>query len=131
MITIFNEQDARNITDPELLELVQGHLITAKENGLEDLTVIAVIEPADSEQTFIDELGFSPLQNPLTETRFGDPDFIPAWDWLEVHPGWYELIFTVGDDGFAYILLVPSEAKESDLTRLCERYGGRGRFLKT
>ena len=128
MKTIYNEQDARNLTDPVLLELVQGHLITAKENGLGNLTCIAVVEPADSEQTIIDTLGFSPLQNPLTETRFGGPDFIPAWDWLEVHPGWYELIFTVGDDGFAYILLLPSEAKESDLSRLCERYGGGSDF---
>ena len=124
MITIYNEHDAQNLTDPQIRELVQGHLITAKENGLEDLTCIAVIEPADSEQTIIDELGFSPLQNPLTETRFGDPGFFPAWDWLEVHPGWSELIFTVGDDGFAFILYVPNGAKENVLTRLCERYGG-------
>lgn len=106
MITIYDEQDARLITDPELAVLVQWHLIIAKENGLEDLTCIAVIEPDDSEQTVIDELGFSPLQNVLTETRFGDPDFIPAWDWLEVHHGWYELIFTVGDGGFAYIVFL-------------------------
>lgn len=131
MITIYNENDALELTDPELRELVRGQLTTAKENGLGNLTCIAVVEPADSEQTIIDTLGFSPLQNPLTETRFGGPDFIPAWDWLEVHPGWYEVIFTAGDEGFAYIVFVPSEAKESDLTRLCECYGGRGRFLKT
>jgi len=128
MITIYNENDALELTDPELRKLVRGHLTTAKENGLENLTCIAVVEPADSEQTFIDELGFSPLQNPLTETRFGDPDFSPAWDWLEVHPGWYELLFAVGNDGFAFILFVPNEAKENDPSRMCERYGGGAGF---
>lgn len=107
MITIYNEHDARKLADPQLRELVQGHLITAKENGLENLTCIAVVEPADSEQTIIDELGFSPLQNPLTETRFGDPGFFPPWDWLELHRCWYEMIFTVGDAGFAFIVFVP------------------------
>jgi|TARA_A100001518_G_C1225622_1_gene73888 hypothetical protein len=122
MITIYAEQGAQALTDEVLRRLVRRHLIKAKENGLENLTCIAVIEPADSEQTIIDELGFSPLQNPLTETRFGDSDFTPAWDCLEVHPGWQELLFTVGT-GFAYIIFVPIGAKESDLSRMCERYG--------
>ena len=123
MITIYNEHDARKLSDPDLRSLVKGHLATARENGLEDLTCIAVVEPNDSEAAIVGELGFSPLVNPLSEMRFGDPDFNPAWDWLEVHRGWYELIFTVGDAGFAYIILVPTGAREGDLTRMCERYG--------
>ena len=131
MITIYNEHDARKLSDPNLRSLVQGHLTTAKENGLQDLTCIAVVEPHDSEAATVRELGFSPLANPLSETRFGDPDFTPAWDWLEVHRGWYELIFTVGDDGFAYIIFVPSAAQESDLIRMCDHYGGQGRTSRT
>lgn len=106
MITIYNEQDARRLNDDGLRRLVQKHLKLAKKNGLEGLTVIALIEPADSEDTIVAELGFSPLHNPLNETRFGDPDFSPAWDWVEVHAGWFELIFTVGDSGFAYIIFI-------------------------
>lgn len=125
MITIYNENDALVLTDPELRELVRGQLTTAKENGLDNLTCIAVVEPADSEQTIIDELGFSPLQNPLTETRFGDPDFIPAWDWLETHRGWYELIFTVGDGGWAFIIFTPKSegAEQTGLAELCRALG--------
>jgi hypothetical protein len=113
MITIYTEQDAQALTDEVLLRLVRRHLITAKENGLENLTCIAVIEPADREQTIIDELGFSPLRNTLSETLFGDPGFSPSWDWLEIHSGWYELIFTVGDDGFAYIVFVSRQHQTS------------------
>lgn len=109
MITIYNEHDARKLSDSDLLSLVRGHLTKAKENGLQDLTCIAVVEPHDSEAAIVRELGFSPLANPLSETRFGDPDFSPAWDWLEVHRRWYELIFTVGDDGFAYIVFITRE----------------------
>ena len=131
MITIYAEQDAQALTDEVLRRLVRRRLIKAKENGLKNLTCIAVIEPADSEQTMINELGFSPLRNPLSNTRFGEPDFIPAWDWLERHRGWYELIFTVGDEGFAYIIFVKIGAKESDLTRMCERYVRQGRPSRT
>ena len=124
MITIYNEHDARKLSDPDLRSLVKGHLATARENGLEDLTCIAVVEPNDSEAAIVGELGFSPLANPLTETRFGDPDFNPAWDWLEVHCGWYELIFTVGDDGFAYITFVPATSEANAFTRACAWYAG-------
>lgn len=122
MITIYNEDDGRKLSDPDLRSLVLGHLTTAKENGLQDLTCIAVVEPHDSEAAIVGELGFSPLANPLSGKHFGDPDFNPAWDWLEVHRGWYELIFTVGDDGFAFILVVPKQG--SDVSAVCERYAG-------
>lgn len=128
MITIYAEQDAQGLSDEVLRRLVRRHLTKAKENGLENLTCIAVIEPADSEQTIVEELGFSPMQHPLSEIRFGDPDFIPSWDWLGVRPGWYELIFTVGDDGFAYVLFVSQEARGSELTRMCERHGAGAGF---
>ncbi|KLE32332.1 hypothetical protein [Aurantiacibacter luteus] len=49
IITIYNELDARQLMDPELQRLVRKHLDLAKKNGLEDLTVIAVIEPVDSD----------------------------------------------------------------------------------
>lgn len=122
MITIYNEQSARKLSDPDLCSLVQEHLTTAKENGLQDLTCIAVVEPHDSEDAIVRELGFSPLANPLSETRFGDPDFTPAWDWLEVHRGWYVLIFTVGDEGYAFILVVPKQG--SEISPVCERAAG-------
>ena len=131
MITIYAEQAAQGLSDEVLRRLVRRHLTKAKENGLENLTCIAVIEPADSEQTMVNELGFSPLRNPLSNTRFGEPDFIPAWDWLEIHSGWYELIFTVGDEGFAYMIFVQIRAKESELTRMCKRYERRGSTSKT
>lgn len=124
MITIYDEHNARKLTDPDLRSLVLGHLTTARENGLLDLTCIAVVEPHDSEAAIVGELGFSPLANPLSETRIGDPDFSPAWDWLEVHRGWYELIFTVGDEGFAYILFVPAISEMSAITRACARTAG-------
>lgn len=108
MITIYSEQEAAALTDPALRALIEGHLTRAKSNGLEDLTCIAVVEPADTEETFQSELGFSPLENPLTETRYGAPGFTPAWNWLEVHPAWVETIWTAGDDGFAFIVFVPT-----------------------
>lgn len=54
------------------------------------------------------EAAFSPFHNSLSETRFGDPGFEPSWCWLDRLEGWgWEAIHTIGNDGFAFILLVP------------------------
>ncbi len=119
MITIYEEKDAIALTDLELRDLVVGHPRTAKERGLQDLTCIAVLEEDDDLDK---ELGFTPLHNPLTGLSYGQEGFEPHWDWLEVHSGWFELIYTVGDSGFAFILFV----RDGPVAELCRRQG-RGR----
>lgn len=112
MITIHNEEDAAGLTDQELRTLVEGHLRTAKERGLETLTHLAVLGEGDDLEA---ELGFTPLHNPLTGLSYGQEGFSPNWDWLEVHSGWFELIYTVGDSGFAFILFV----RKGPIAELC------------
>lgn len=128
MLNIYDDQTAAAVLggdlDPHLRALIEGHLFTAKENGLSDLTHIAVIQPGDTEREIREELGFSPLDNPLTGKRFGEPGFRPNWDWLEVHPACFELIYTVGDSGFAYVLLAAK--KSGPLAQLCRQFGLRG-----
>jgi hypothetical protein len=121
MLNIYDQQTAAVVLggdlDPHLRALIEGHLFTAKENGLSAMTHIAMIEPGDTETTIINELGFSPLDNPLTGKRFGDRGLRPHWDWLEVHPQYFELIYTVGDSGFAFILYVGKN--QSPIAQIC------------
>lgn len=117
MITIYDKEDAAQLTDTELSALVEGHLQTAEERGLQDLTWIAVLEEGDDIEA---ELGFTPLHNPLTGLSYEQEGFEPNWDWLEVHSGWFELIYTVGDGGFAFILFV----RDGPVAALCRGRGG-------
>ena len=59
------------------------------------------------EADFQREAAFSPFHNPLSETRFGDPEFSPGWDWAGRQHGWFEWFTVVGNDGFAFVVLVP------------------------
>jgi hypothetical protein len=83
-----------------------------------------VIQPGDSLGGITAELGFSPLSNFADGKRFGDPDFMPSWEWIEDHGGWFELTYVLSDDGFGWILLVQdSEGVESELLALCRQHG--------
>lgn len=103
--------------DPRLKELIVCRLGQAECNGLGQLTHILVIEADDTEQQIIDEIRCSPLANPLDGIRYGEPGFIPHWAWLQDSGAWFEMIVTVGDSGFAYIILIEKAAATSDILR--------------
>jgi len=109
--------------DPSLHALLVETWRRAEAPGLLDLTHILAIQPGDSEESMIDAIGFSPLVNPLDGARFGTAAFLPYWSFLRDVGGWYELIHTVGDSGFAFILLIEKAAGGLDeLFEMCRCY---------
>ncbi len=102
----------------DLRAILEGRLHDTIECGLQDLTHVVVIEADDTETAVIEAVGFSPLRSRI------DPDARgPDCDWLEKHPGWFELIFTVGNAGFAYIVLIV-DRDGCPRADLCRRWGG-------
>lgn len=85
--------------------------------GLGDLTHIIVIQTGDTEEDIIEDCGWSPLVHPIDGTRYRDSEFQPYWAWLRDLGGWYELIHPVGNEGFAYILLI--ENGDSFFAAMC------------
>lgn len=85
--------------------------------GLQDHTHVIVVEAHDEEEAVEEAIGFNPLRSRID----GSPE-VPDWDWIERHEGgWYELLYCVGNTGFAYILMVEDEA-QSPLAALCRKY---------
>lgn len=101
---------------PDLHDLIASRLQDAFASELADLTHILVIQPGDTEGQIIDAIGFSPLVSRMDGIRLQ-----PDWDYLEQHPGWWELIYTVGDSGFAFLVFVERAAGVlPELLDLCE-----------
>ncbi len=87
------------------------------------LTNLVIVQAGDSEDRLIEEIAFTPLANAIDGQRFGSTSFEPSWDWLERHDGWFEMIVTVGNDGFAFVLFIEDSAGlDPALHRLCETY---------
>ena len=101
--------------EPNLHKLLHGRIQDALALELGDLTHFVVIEPGDGEGDIIDAIGFSPLVSRIAGIHL-DPD----WDWIERHEGWWELVYTVSNDGFAFILFVQdAPGVLPDLLDLC------------
>ena len=113
--------DAR--LDPDLRKLLAARVHDWAATELLDLTHVLVVERGDDEQAILDEIPFSPLFNPLNESRFGAPDFEAPFQWLSVHGGWAEVIATISNDGFGFHIFIDlAPAADPDLLALVGKY---------
>src|SRR4051794_12011556 len=97
--------------DDALRQLLADRVHDWAATDLLDLTHVLIVQAGDTEQDLLDAAGYSPLVNPLDEQRFGDVHFKPSFDWLQVHDGWTEIIETVSNDGFAFVLFVENNER--------------------
>lgn len=93
--------------DPRLLDLLRRRFaaLVTQDGDLTDWTEYLIVQAGDTEEDIVRHLGTSPLVDPVSGARFGEPGFHPHWDWLEYHAGWWEMILTYGGD-FACILII-------------------------
>ena len=110
-----------------LQHLLRERIDLYRNAELLDRTHILVIESGDTEQAIVDAIGFSPLVNSIDGARYPSADFHPYWEgpiWR--HDGWYELVITVGNSGFAFILLIAdADGVLPELLHLCRAHAGR------
>ena len=109
--------------DPTLRQLLADRVHDWTATDLLELTHVLIVQAGNTEEDILDAVAFSPLINSLNDQRFGSKGFTPAWDWLERHDGWFELIATVGDSGFAFVLFIEdAEGVDPELRALCHAY---------
>ncbi|WP_116970766.1 hypothetical protein [Blastomonas sp. UPD001] len=105
---------------PTLAPLPRQRVQETLDGELADMTHILIIGPDDAEADIVAEIGFSPLE--LERLRFSDSSLEPAWDVLHDHRGWFELVFCVANDGFAFVLLIEDHEPPTPLVRLCRTH---------
>ena len=111
------------VQDPQLQNLLFDRVQDWRARGLLDLTHLAIIEVGDTDVSIIEELAFSPLINPHDGLRHGMEGFVLPFDYLEDHCGWFELISTVGNGGFAFVLFVRDrDGVDPELLAMCRAH---------
>lgn len=80
---------------PELHSLIADRWSDALASELADLTHILVVQPDDTAADIVKAIGFNPLD-----------DDAPEPDWRVRYGTYHELIYCVGNSGFAFLVLV-------------------------
>jgi hypothetical protein len=93
---------------------------------LSELVNFIIIEPGDTVSVVDEAVGFSLLKNMFDDARFGDPDFVPSFEWIQDHGAFFELVYILSDSGFGLVVLVPDDpGVEADIHMLCFEYADR------
>ncbi len=116
-----------NTTDPQLAKLISDRVRDWTANGLLDMTHLLIVEAGDTEEQIVEAAGFSPLVNPIDGVRWGSPGFHGHHDLLQLHDGWFELIFTVGNEGWACVMFVQDDqGAATELLSFCRTHAAAG-----
>ena len=84
---------------------------------------IIVVEPSDSVSALEEESGCPVLRDLWDETRYGDPDYVPAAEAIEEHAGCYELTYVLSDSGYGIAIVIPKDAGvDHELLQMCATY---------
>lgn len=112
------DADLKNI-----LALRSEQLLNGCDEELAGLALFVVVQPGDALNAIEAELGFPVAVNLVDGMAFGSPDFVPSWELIERHSGWFEVAFVLTDDGFGHVLLIPDiEGVDATLLALCRTY---------
>lgn len=110
--------------DPKLRRLLGDRVehLAALDFDVRDDTYFLVVEADTSVDEVTDELGWSPLVNPLDGRRFGTAGWHPFHDHLSDRGGWFELLVTAGNAAVFVLLIQDDDRTEPDLLALCRTY---------
>jgi hypothetical protein len=114
-------------SDKELTALLAKRveqLTEFDDTPLEDMAEFHIITAEDALCHIEIGLGFSPLSNLVDGSSYGDPDFEPSWETLEIHPGWIEVCFILSDSFGAVLFVQRNPASDPSLMALLYEYGG-------
>lgn len=126
MIILQGPTLAKRIVDPDVRGLVEQRFteICADEPYDYDRHgYMIVVEPGDSVELLEKESSCPILHNLFDETHYGNPDFTPSFEALEEHPGCYEMVFILNDEGFGIDIFIPKlEGVDPELLAMCAEY---------
>lgn len=134
MQIIRDPADVATIQDSSIRRLVEQRIFDlGKPDGpkepfdLAALSYFVIVEAGDSIATIDAQLGFSVLANRFSGIRFGQPGFVPSFEFVEEFSGCFEMVFIISDDGFGIEVFVPKTAGiTTELLEMCQRYATPG-----
>lgn len=114
------------IPDPAIRELVRcrfSEICADEPYDYDTHGYMIVVEPGDSVEALEQEVGWPILRNLFDDTRYGEPDFTPAFEALEDHGNCYEMVFILSDSGSGIAIFIPKHPViDADLLAMCTEY---------
>lgn len=115
------------ITDPVLRQLIERRIREISECcpwDADELGPIIVVEPGDTADALQAIMNFSILEGSFDDSRFGDDNFSPSFEFAEAHGDHlYELVYVVSDSGYGYDIFIANHPGiDPTILAFCQTY---------
>ena len=116
--TAIPDADIRNLVDSRLHEITDGEPFDPEIHG-----VFIVVEAGDSVTDLENVSGCPIVTYPDSHCSFGDPGFMPLFEYLGEHACAFELVFVSGDGDFGIVIFIPkTNGIDPELLAFCRHY---------
>ena len=125
MIALFDRADFVGVISLNLEPRLRRRLLREVEllgQDLLDWTTIVVVEPGDSHNDVVGELGFDPLVDPTDGWTYGEARFVPTFDVVERVEGYLRAVFTFGSTAATILLVNDANGGPQPLRALLKEY---------
>ena len=126
MLILRGPEQAPRIADPGIRQLIEERFAQICNGEPYDYDLhgyMIVVEAGDTVSAIEEESGCPILRDLWDETRYGDPDYVPAAEAIEEHAGCYELTYVLSDSGFGIGIVIPKDAGvDQELLQMCATY---------
>lgn len=86
---------------------------------------IVIAEPNDTVALLEKETGCPIFSDWFQDSHYGDEDFAPAYEWLDDQLFCYVMGFTLNDNGFTVLLIIPKlSGVDGQLLKMCQENTG-------
>jgi hypothetical protein len=131
MILIRGADQIRRINDPDIRRLVERRFVEvcAGEPYVPEVHGEMILaQPGDTLASLEEQGDLALASSPVDELFFPDPDFVPFCETIEEHPGCYEMVFIMSDDGYGVLIFVPDQPDiDRELLSLCRTHAVKPR----
>ncbi|MEN9480330.1 MAG: hypothetical protein RLZZ298_1725 [Pseudomonadota bacterium] len=124
---LLDPTDLEGVEDAYISTLLLRRFREIRQEGrtYEELGMFLLIETGDTASDIEQTAGIWITSALFGDARYGDADFAPCFEALEVHPGHgWELVYILDDNGYAVTIIVPEQIGiDDELLRFCREYG--------
>ena len=127
MIVITDRKQITEIVDISLRQLIEQRIQEIEEScpwDAEELGPMIIVEPGDTPNDLETVMGFSIFEGIFDESRFGDEDFTPSFEFAEaIGDNLFELVYVINDGGYGYDIFIPNRPGiDSKILAFCQTY---------
>lgn len=97
-------------------------LSSNEEKPLTELAEFWLVETDDSIETLEQATGLPIAHGWNSKARYGNAEFVPAWELLDEHPTCYEMTYITNDSGYGVVFWILKGVSNAALLKMCADY---------